>query len=729
VPEHVVMTMGDIYYALFRHKWKIVVCSFAGLAAAAAFYIVRPPPFQSEARLFIRYVMESQGMGQVGDDNRIKSPDQRGETIINSEIDILTSRDLAEQVAKVIGPEKIVARPDGINDLNMAALLIQRDLLVEVARNSSVIRIAFSHPNPEIVQPVLTELIDRYLKRHVEIHRASGMVGGFLAAETDQLRSRLAQTEEELRKARNKAGVISLTDAKKTYADQIARLRQEIFTAEVELAERSSMLQSMTKQSPVKLPPDGQTSTEPSSEQIKQYRSLSARQDALQKREQDLLTYFREDNPRVKDIHTQLTEVEGLKKNLEEAYPKLARIIMPVSIQTGTPAGPIDLATEAARLTSLQTKIKVLNTQLEAIRAEAANTDQMEVTILQLMRQKELEEANYKNYSASLEQARINEALGSGSVSNISQVQTPTPPFADKKKALQIMIGLALAGIMAGLAWAFAIELYLDRSVRRPIDVERMLRLPLFLSIPNLTSKELGSGPAAMALPQSDAGSKLSGTELSPWDSEKALYPFHETLRDRLIGYFESKGLTHKPKLVAVTGIGHNGGVTTTAAGLASSLSETGDGNVLLVDMTIGQGSAQQFYQGKAVCGLEEILETRDSAQIEGNLYVVGQEPGGEKLSRILPNRFNKLVPKLKASNFDYIIFDMPPVSQVSITPRLAGFMDMVLLVIESEKTDRDLVQRATALLAESKAHVGAVLNKTKTYVPPRLHQDNLGNS
>jgi len=32
--------------------------------------------------------------------------DQRGETIINTEIEILTSMDLAEQVAKAIGPEK-----------------------------------------------------------------------------------------------------------------------------------------------------------------------------------------------------------------------------------------------------------------------------------------------------------------------------------------------------------------------------------------------------------------------------------------------------------------------------------------------------------------------------------------------------------------------------------------------------------------------------------------------
>ena len=59
---------------------------------------------------------------------------------------------------------------------------------------------------------------------------------------------------------------------------------------------------------------------------------------------------------------------------------------------------------------------------------------------------------------------------------------------------------------------------------------------------------------------------------------------------------------------------------------------------------------------------------------------------------------------------------------------RLAGLMDMVLLVLESEKSDRDIVQRATSLLAESKAHVGAVLNKTRNYVPQGLHQDNLGN-
>jgi Mrp family chromosome partitioning ATPase len=81
-------------------------------------------------------------------------------------------------------------------------------------------------------------------------------------------------------------------------------------------------------------------------------------------------------------------------------------------------------------------------------------------------------------------------------------------------------------------------------------------------------------------------------------------------------------------------------------------------------------------------------------------------------------------VPKLKASDYDYIIFDLPPVSQISVTSRMARFMDMVLLVIESEKTDREVVKRATAMLAESKANVSAILNKNRDYVPKRLSQD-----
>jgi Mrp family chromosome partitioning ATPase len=205
-----------------------------------------------------------------------------------------------------------------------------------------------------------------------------------------------------------------------------------------------------------------------------------------------------------------------------------------------------------------------------------------------------------------------------------------------------------------------------------------------------------------------------------------ALHPFCEALRDRLIVYFEVRNLTHKPKLVAVTSANRGAGVSSIAAGLAASLSETGDGNVLLVDMNLEQGAAQQFYKGKAGCGLDTALqpETKADALVQENLYVVNGNANSAELPRILPKRFAALVPRLKASEYDYIIFDMPPVSQTSLTSRLARFMDMVLLVVESEKSDREVVQQANNWLAESGATVGAVLNKTRQYTPKRLHQE-----
>jgi len=66
----------------------------------------------------------------------------------------------------------------------------------------------------------------------------------------------------------------------------------------------------------------------------------------------------------------------------------------------------------------------------------------------------------------------------------------------------------------------------------------------------------------------------------------------------------------------------------------------------------------------------------------------------------------------------------MPPVGRTGVTQRLAGFMDMMLLVVEAEKTNRDVVRQASHLLSESKANVSVVLNKTRTYIPPRLHQE-----
>jgi Mrp family chromosome partitioning ATPase len=178
--------------------------------------------------------------------------------------------------------------------------------------------------------------------------------------------------------------------------------------------------------------------------------------------------------------------------------------------------------------------------------------------------------------------------------------------------------------------------------------------------------------------------------------------------------------------LVAVTGSSRGCGASTIAGGLAASLSETGEGNVLLIDMNIEQGAAHQFFNGKPSRGLNDAManETRDNAMVQKNLYVVSGTNNGDQLARMLPQRFAKLVPALRACDYDYIIFDMPPIARTGVTQRLAGFMDMMLLVVEAEKTSREVVRQAGHVLTESKANVSVVLNKTRSYIPEKLHQE-----
>jgi Mrp family chromosome partitioning ATPase len=198
-------------------------------------------------------------------------------------------------------------------------------------------------------------------------------------------------------------------------------------------------------------------------------------------------------------------------------------------------------------------------------------------------------------------------------------------------------------------------------------------------------------------------------------------------LRERLVTHFEIRNLNlKKPKLVAVTGCSEGSGVTTLAGGLAAELSRTGDGNVLLVDMNSEQGVARSFHQGKPGCGIAEVLESDFESDGQGDAAKAGGYPaeGSDKLAKVIPAHFLHMEPKLNMGEYDYIVFDMPTVSPTSPTPRLAAHMDLVLLVLESEKTGQAAAKRAGLLMRESKANVAAILNKFRPHVPAKLSSD-----
>ena len=184
----------------------------------------------------------------------------------------------------------------------------------------------------------------------------------------------------------------------------------------------------------------------------------------------------------------QIADAEKTKGDLEKKYPQITNLA-PVSPASGasSTATAADPQMQIAETVSLQAKINAWNAQLNQLQTQATNLNNLAPMIAQLEQTKAIQEANYQNLSVSLEKSHIDEALDPGKSPNIKWVQMPSPPGRDWKKTYKAIGMVAFGGIFAGLAWAFLIELYLDRSLKRPVEVEAKLKLPLFLSIPDVS--------------------------------------------------------------------------------------------------------------------------------------------------------------------------------------------------------------------------------------------------
>ena len=267
----------------------------------------------------------------------------------------------------------------------------------------------------------------------------------------------------------------------------------------------------------------------------------------------------------------------------------------------------------------------------------------------------------------------------------------------------------------------------LNQTVERPLELETRLHIPLMLSIPysngrngHLALPPNGSQPTPGALATRPRHSKLA-----PWETGHFMRPYCDAIRDRLGLYFELNHLTHKPKLVGVASFSEAAGASTLAAGLAASLSETNDGKVLLVDVNLGPEDVHEFFKGKPAYSLSAALKPQGAiASAADNLYLATVGSPNVGPAQLGLKKFFDMMPNLKASDFDYIIFDMPRLSQTSPTWGMAAFMDKFLLVVEAEGDNRDLIKRGYGKLVAERDNVAVVVNKARSYGPKWLHGD-----
>ena len=726
-PEPSKITISNIMFALFKWKRTILAFTLAGIVIAAAVYFFLPATYESDARLLVRYVLERSGFDPV---DAISGQSGKGGTgitndgVIAAEVSILTSWDLSVQVAEALGPNRVLPDTKGATVVGAAAA-INAGLSTTTAKGSNIIGVAYQNRKPEVATAVLNELVNRYFTKHLEVHRSAGAFD-FVSQQSDQIRARLNQTEDALRVLKAKAGVMSLQDSTVSISTQSSHLEDQLRTAESDLAEQVAKVKQIeqggapvTLNEPDKTNDNTKESTPApanqmaSNKEIGDYQALVTNLTHLRETQLEMSAKYTSENVLVKMNQAHIDDLENQKRNLEKKFPELA------SMRAGG-SGQMDLRAERARLAGMKSKVDDLRRQRTELQDRMKQLADVGPQIANLERNKELEENNYKYYSGTLQKARVDEALDPSKMPNISAIQRPSPPGLVTTTRNKVALGIAGGGLALGLALALLSELVFSHTYKRRSEIELQLRSPVMLTI-----SYQGRNGRRLRLPWKNG--RRAGKEtpaktkpnLAPWEVEHFIRPYSEAIRDRLGLYFELHGVTHKPKLVGVTGFGEGSGTSTLAAGVAAALSETGDGKVLLVDVNAANGEVHPFFAGRPAAALTTAIEPQAAiTSAADNLYLATISRSGNKSTHLGLKKFFALIPNLKASDFDYIIFDMPPISQTSPTIGLAALMDKVLVVVEAEKTHRDVVKRGYRELVGARADVAVVLNKTRSYGP-----------
>ena len=521
-------TLRDLYRAIFRHRRKAIGFFLVVMTAVIGVTVLSPREYRSEGKLYVRLGRENATLdptATMGQGSIVAVPQSR-ESEINTTVDLLASRVLAETVVDGLGPAKILPanhqaspakataeadgspalvaraadgadaaetragkRPEGaqlrlaMKDRDRAVRWVQEHLSVEPVRKSNVIVIQYKAHAPALAQAVVTELINAYLKHHVRMNRTEG-AHEFLVEQADGSREKLLKAERLLRDLKTETGLADPAEQRRMMATRVLGLEDSLASTTREIAASQAKI-SQLRETLAILP---RTEIKEVTTGIGDFGTDGMRQQLyiLQLREQELAAKYTEAHPVMESVRRQVAAAKDILSG-EEPTRRQVTTEPDVAYQQQD----LELLREQPRLAALETQADQLRTELAEARNQLGSLNENELRIKRLQREVDLYDSEYRTYASSLEQSRIDQALEMERISNINLAQPAT--YEAKPVRPRVLLNLALGlvvGVFGGLLLALMAE-RLDHSFRTPEDVEKKLELPVLISVPHLRSREL----------------------------------------------------------------------------------------------------------------------------------------------------------------------------------------------------------------------------------------------
>jgi capsular exopolysaccharide synthesis family protein len=180
----------------------------------------------------------------------------------------------------------------------------------------------------------------------------------------------------------------------------------------------------------------------------------------------------------------------------------------------------------------------------------------------------------------------------------------------------------------------------------------------------------------------------------------------------------EFSAVDQEYKTLIFTSSGVSEGKSTVSANTAVTWAQQGK-KVLFIDADLRRPTLHSTFGVSNTLGLTNVLTNTDidyhsaiqSTRVE-NLSILTSGPVPPNPSELLnSDRMKKYIEALKAE-YDLIIFDVPPMLQVTDTQIMAAYVDGVILVVRQGVAQQKAVSRSIELLEMVHAHLlGYVMN------------------
>ncbi|MBI4557565.1 MAG: hypothetical protein HY706_08280 [Candidatus Hydrogenedentes bacterium] len=661
--------LRDILTILFKRKALILLFTVGVVGVVFVGNYAWPPTYESSAKVRLMRGREvSQPEPTVMRSAASIAMVQMTPEDVNSEIELIYSQDVLEQVAKRLelekglpvggGPLKILFNGvkrvwDAIQyalqfktapeALQGAVEGLHEAILVEPVKNSHVLEIRCRLGDPILARNVLRETIDAYTKKHLEVF-ASPQGSPFFVEQMRRVEVDLAKAQSALEVFRQGHQITSVEAEKQLLLEQISDGKKLL----VQLAESETATEAV--------------SAGAGDSAITAALSRATDNTVVTEMQLRLLESVLERNRIMQSLGPKHPDVVAVTSEIENAQARLREAI-------------------STTRTTTESKVRELDERLKTLNELAAKLDELE-------REVRIQATAYEYYAQKREEARVTDAMAKAGISNIkivSAASLPTSPILPRK--LLNLAAALVSGLVGGLGIAFFLE-YLDHGIKTPEDVQHFLKIP----------------PMASFL--HSAAGKLDSREA------QRLASMLNTLFDAPL------------QLLQVTSSVTGESAERVARALAEARAENPYSKAIFIDFA-GNGG-DDLPKGP---GVLEVLQGGTSlsevvARV-GNLTVVGRGSAGEGYTYLLnSDRMKTMLQELR-DQFDSIVFNVSPVLQQSHDAlALARAADGILLVIRADSTRREVVERAAGMLTEAKGKViGAALTERKQTIPAAVYR------